>query len=577
MAEVPEKYLFVSPITSTSQPTKYRTDLIKAQARSHAARVSYPRHPKARRETWTRRPDDDSSNDAQAGIPYIAESRPTSEEPSPKVKNATNHVSSNDSKAPMNIAFRPRKPLVIKFRVHAAKRRPVKVVGASRSFVQSPKIPINISKSALDPFVRSSIELSVPDKHLLHLYLSTVPDQIYGTTTGTVSEVARNVSLNVISDNAITTMWLLLVVESQVVSFQPSRKDAQLSILTRRNQIYRSMNARLADKSSSTAEDFLLSVAIAAACEKRLGNDVLAEQHLSAVKRILLLNGGLSSIRRLKYPTGLMIINIIVENQLRSLFDTKSLLDARLAALITTTLAQIQTWNAHLRQHAQVKLQQRERNSSTSFTISNAASSSSSSHRRFISGDATSSDCLTDRARAFAPMTALHCYVRVPAESDPDSFELDDAQCRFFLGMLFTINAALYAFRSSARHTSRYLQALTRAVEMSTPANFVLRAGGSKLPSLMMLMMIAHNVVDIEGPAGFHEESDIETDTDAVFRVEEIFEFVGLIMIAGLDSRVSVIRALSSWLIFEITDSKSLSHIPLQAVVDDVRTSWTPN
>lgn len=90
--------------------------------------------------------------------------------------------------------------------------------------------------------------------------------------------------------------------------------------------------------------------------------------------------------------------------------------------------------------------------------------------------------------------------------------------------------------------------------------------------------MIAHNVVDIEGPAGTHEGPDINpgTDTDAVFRVEEVFEFVSLIMIAGPDSRASVIRALSSWLTVGMTDVKTLSCIHLQALVDDVRTSWTP-
>ena len=344
-------------------------------------------------------------------------------------------------------------------------------------------------------------------------------------------------------------MWVLLVIESQVVSFQPTKKDRQLSILARRALAYKQMNARLTDEATSVMDDFLLSVAIAGACEKRMGNPAIGEQHVRAVKRLLILRGGLHTIRDIIYPVGLMIVNILVENEVQNLFETREVLERRLDELVVERLRDQQRWNYHLRLHSKGtsfgKIRDYRRQNST-----------------MDSEDAMSADCMARRSLAFTANTALYYYVALPSD------DLDIDQCRFFLGILFTINIALYAFRDSARHTNRYLKGLTTAVEMSTPANFVLRAGGSKLPSLLMLIMIAHNAVDIEGR---------DSSTEIVFCVEEVFEFVNLIMMADYDYRVMVIRTLSSWLIAPFSNLKDLDYIDdakLLGLAASIRENW---
>ncbi|KIW91522.1 uncharacterized protein Z519_07488 [Cladophialophora bantiana CBS 173.52] len=395
------------------------------------------------------------------------------------------------------------------------------------------KLPKDIGKSSLDPFARSALELSVPDQHLLHLYLTTVPDQIYGSTTGVVSSIARHSTVGVVATNEIVVMWLLLVIESQIVSFQPTKKDRQLSILARRSLVYRLMNARLAEQESSLMDDYVLAVAIAGGCEHRMGNTKSAQYHVRAARKLLDLRGGIQSVRTITYPLGLMVANVFVENGVDGLWKTHSDLEKRMAG-IWQWLRDVQIWNYNLRSDASKALRQGHRDYLESDSDSGVAL------------DTSTAGYLSRRARAFAPKTALCDYVDLPAG------DLDDAQSRFYLGTLFAINNALWAFRDSGRTTNTYLKGLTTAVEMSAPSNLALRAGGAKLPSLLLILMIAHNAVDVEG----RSES-----ADTVFHVEQVFEFVEMTMMASHRSRMDVLRAMSSWLTTGVANPSDLAFV----------------
>ncbi|EXJ54974.1 uncharacterized protein A1O5_12885 [Cladophialophora psammophila CBS 110553] len=395
------------------------------------------------------------------------------------------------------------------------------------------KLPKDISKSSLDPFARSALELSVPDQHLLHLYLTTVPDQIYGSTTGVVASIATHSTVGVVATNEIVVMWLLLVIESQIVSFQPTKRDRQLSILARRSLVYRLMNARLTEQESSLMDDYVLAVAIAGGCEHRMGNTKSAQYHVRAARKLLDLRGGIRSVRNITYPLGLMVANVFVENGVDGLWKTHSDLEKKMAG-IWQWVRDVQIWNFNLRSDASKALRQGHRDDFESDSDSG------------VDPDTSNAGCLSRRARAFAPKTALCDYVDLPAG------ELDNAQCRFYLGALFAINNALWAFRDSDRTTNTYLKGLTTAVEMSAPSNLALRAGGAKLPSLLLILMIAHNAVDVEG----RSES-----ADTVFHVEEVFEFVEMTMMASRRSRMDVLRAMSSWLTTGVTNPSDLAFV----------------
>ena len=174
----------------------------------------------------------------------------------------------------------------------------------------------------------------------------------------------------------------------------------------------------------------------------------------------------------------------------------------------------------------------------------------------------SASDHLRRRAEAFAPMSALFTYLDLPGS------ELDDAQCRFYLSIYFAINSALHAFRDSQNTTDAYLKGLTTAVEMSATSNLVVRAGGSKLPSLMLVIMIAHHAVDTE---------DRNESTEAVFHVEEVFEFVEMVMMTSLESRMKMLRAMSSWLLtspMSAGDLMFMHHAELNIFVGEIEQKW---
>lgn len=567
---------FVSPDAShpnVKSPTNRKAvEVARSQARSHAARFSYPRT--QRKSVKVK----NASVDRDRHEPGKSAADPSSQnyDLSPPGETATrsSHAGASTTTLPINL----------KFRLHVAKPRApwsapetadnVKKEDDDETSVQpSPslaKLPKNISKSALDPFVGPALDLSVPDEHLLHLCrlsllekitfslmgldLTTVPDQIYGSTTSPVASTARHSTLGVVATNPIVVMWLLLVIESEIVSFQPTKKDRQLSIWTRRSLVYRCMNARLAHRDTATMDDFILAVAIAGGCEHRMGNTSEAKQHVKAAKDLLELRGGIKAVRNIAYPLNLMVVNVFVENGIQGLWRSQVDLE-RETANLWKWLRDVQLWSYEIR----------NRSAPASISINSTDESFKSSPPASptnIEEDRTDADYLFGRARAFRPGSALFDYVHVPSE------DLDDAQCRFFLGVLYAINSAIWAFRKNNRASTAYFKGLITAAEMSAPSNLTLRAGGAKLPSLLMMVMIAHHAVDA---------ADRDELTSTVFHVEKIFEFVEMVMMAGLKSRTTVIRALSSWLTAGATDVRDLvfiSNSTLDILAGEVEDKW---
>lgn len=348
--------------------------------------------------------------------------------------------------------------------------------------------------------------------------MATVPDELYGKSSGSASEVVREGTLGVVATNDIVLMWLLLTVESQVVSFQPSKTERQLSILARRAQAYKLMKERLNSEASSSL-DFAFTVAVAASCEIRMANAPGAEQHIGAVKKLLSLQGGSKAVRDITYPLGLMVVNILVEQGIPSLFDCREDLRAKLKSMVQR-LRDYQAWNYSLRSDSSPP---------SPMSIQSCLTPSPDEDEPL----SPSLDGLRRRVHAFDTDSALGKYIALPAN------EPDDATYRFLLSVLYALNTAFWDFRDSPNMSNGYLGELVKSVELSKAANFVLRAGGSKLPSLLMLMMLAHKAAADEGR---------NASTSIVFHDEEIFEFVNLIMMGGSVIRLRVLKALSSWL-----------------------------
>jgi hypothetical protein len=336
--------------------------------------------------------------------------------------------------------------------------------------------------------------------------------------------------------NEIQLMWCLIAMESQGLSFQQTDTERQLSILSRRNYVYNLMKTKLADEKTAQLTPFVLSVAMAATIEKRLGNEQHARYHTRGLKKILDLRGGPKAIRDMQYPFGLMVFNILIEVGLPDLFDYQGLL--RKLPQMRLKLRDLQAWNH------QLLISFRSEN-----TQKQAAGSSqpSFSHSR------------TRHIYAFG-RPALKDYIEIPPG------KLTEAEYRFYLAMLYAVNNALWAFRNKPKASDMYLDTLADASEMSSSRGFILQCFGAKLPSLLLLLMIAHYVAHSEG---------LDPTTEAVFADEEAFEFVELMMLASPESRDVVLKALWSWLTSETaTDFTCLSNSKLDILLEEIEDKW---
>lgn len=125
--------------------------------------------------------------------------------------------------------------------------------------------------------------------------------------------------------------------------------------------------------------------------------------------------------------------------------------------------------------------------------------------------------------------SALSQYIELPAG------ELTRGEYRSYLDMLFFLTVAFWAFRDSEEISKLYVKDLSSAAKMSKSTNFILQCFAAKLPSIMLLIILAHYDVDSIGR---------DSSTSAVFAGEEVLDFVELMMMAKPKSRDTVLRAL---------------------------------
>lgn len=335
----------------------------------------------------------------------------------------------------------------------------------------------------------------------------------------------------VLATNTIGILWLLMTIEANVTSFQPTKMDTYRALLSKRTRSLRLMAERLKDPKSSCRDDFILATAIAAGCERRLGNIEEARRHLLATKRILNLRGGLHTVRSMPFTLGLMVVNIFVEQSMVNFFDSISVLTNKITWL-KETLRAWESYNLELRNSAA------------------------------FSGEHTRYTYRMNRAAAFSVNSSLRKFVQSIVEAAGNGHE------RSSLGFLFVMNQTFWAFRKNDDIALVYLDKLIDAVKRSASANFVLQAGDLQLPSMLLLQKISQNSV---------QSHQWNPDTRAVLQIEQVFEFVNLLEMASDCSRAMVISAMFSWLVTSTLDAKEaviLSESTLDGMRKEIISSW---
>lgn len=373
-----------------------------------------------------------------------------------------------------------------------------------------------------------------------------MPQETYGTTASPIATTLYRGSMVGVEQFEINLLWCLMSIETTFTSFQSTQSARQVSILSRRNRIYNLMKEKISqlkpESDTPELDNFMLVISMAATIEKRMGNLYQATLHTKALKDFLLMKGGITAIREMVYPQNLMIVNALIEIGLQGLYDSREYLLRRLATIMER-LRQLQEWNHALRDRKRPRASNIVRGSE---------------FRAIPSLPGT--DYLDRRTRAFHK-PALFEYIELPLGKPTDE------EYKFYLSMLYAINSALYAFRNSERTGITYLKVLIECTESSNPSsNFILQCFGAKLPCLLLLIMLAHHAADSEGRDEF---------TKAVFDVEEVYEFVELMMMASPDSRDMTLKVMWSWLASpDASGVGSLSPAKFDIMADEIEDQW---
>lgn len=313
------------------------------------------------------------------------------------------------------------------------------------------------------------------------------------------------------SEVQVNLNWCLLATEIQGFSFQSTATERELSILTRRALAYRAMRKDLAGTDDTLPSDnSILGLAVAISAEQRLGNLKAARFHCQAVKAFLFRRNGLQTLREISYPSGIMVLNCVIGLGLPGLYsdqDIRPKVDD-----LRRKVRAMQWWNESL------------------WPLE---------HSRGPEGEGTRVEAITDvglqkRMEAFSERPMFD-YVSIPPRP------LEEAEYRWFLPILYTLNSVLFAFRAHPGMASNYLDLLCDSVRLSENTDFICQCVGGRLPSLVLVIMLGHCAQKSQG-------GQEHSPANEVYAVEEILEFVELVMMASTGSRDLLLKAMWSWL-----------------------------
>jgi hypothetical protein len=336
----------------------------------------------------------------------------------------------------------------------------------------------------------------------------------------------------------VSTYWLLIALETGGISFQTTATDRKLSILAHRNLAYKLMHKVLVDNDASNSDNFLLGLSVATSVEQTLGNLRAAQFHCQAIKKILRRRGGLETLRDISYPTGLMVLTSLVGLGLPGLYADQDIRPK--VKGLRSKLSKMQTWNQSL---WGVKSTQSIR-----------------FHANEAQAEGFTDIGLRKRIDAFSERPLFE-YVGIPPRV------LSEAEYRFLLPILFTINTTLWAFRANQRMTHNYLDLLCDSARLSGTTDFITQCIGGRLPSLVLLIMLGHSAQS--------SESVKDSSGNEVYAVEEILEFVELMMMASQVTRDLILEVMWSWLTaVEDGDLCCLNKSTLDTLEEEIEAQW---
>ena len=244
-----------------------------------------------------------------------------------------------------------------------------------------------------------------------------------------------------------------------------------------------------------------------------------------------------------------MTVDLWISLGFPQVFRRRETLEAKLSNLIET-LTNLQEWSLLLRFNALQNLV-------NNITIADKDFDGATLNRSSLVAASII------RSRYFGPSSALSTYAALPSHA------LGDFEARELFSTLFAINVFLWEFRDNEISTIKFLVDLSHTVNMSPPTTFPFRPPATRLPSLIMILVLGYGSAKLNGkqvpPKSF------------LICIEEIIEFVELVMMASPQARHMILSALSSWLTATVSwaeDFYQLHSADMQFLKMDIRNGW---
>jgi hypothetical protein len=410
-------------------------------------------------------------------------------------------------------------------------------------------------KSQLDPFFRLPCEITLREKNLVHLYLTSTPKSVYGTNNKAYFCPVRDISAIHAQADEITLQWMIWATDHSLTQAKAS-VHGEPHILSRKAYIYNLMNRAITDKNTCYTDNTLTAIAVAGIMEARMGDTSLGRKHLSALRILIARRGGPSILQNMLFGQAMIIsASYISIGTGEATFRNSSHLETTIKKFVCNFKA-MQAWNQNLRitfedcKSNDVKADVYEASLKTLPSISSISSSSQLGR---------SAKYRSSRRKVFGPHSVLRKYLELIALHS----SADERRC--FFAVLWNINNMLYDLQKDYDESRTFFEHLLSDVTLCEIPAVDRSAQTVYLKSPTLIYILAS--VTAKHSSGNGERGGVLHTWNSINILE-------LIELATKDSREEISSLLSSWLtndeldIFYVTDRR------LDEICKEIRTEW---
>ncbi|KIX96861.1 uncharacterized protein Z520_07581 [Fonsecaea multimorphosa CBS 102226] len=155
--------------------------------------------------------------------------------------------------------------------------------------------PICEIDAVLDPFCRFPADLPADGRRLIHFYITTIANKIYGTKRNPGFSSVRDVSFVAALTSPFTLQWMVISAEALLMRYRGAPEPP--SLFRRKAVAYLALQKYLEDFSREKVTDEIVSgLIMAIIAESRIAGPQVSNLHLKAYEAVIKVGGGLRQV-----------------------------------------------------------------------------------------------------------------------------------------------------------------------------------------------------------------------------------------------------------------------------------------